>query len=49
MFSRLVLAGLVRFCTACNGSGKNKYGGRCNTCDGAGSVPALDYVAGTSR
>lgn len=34
------MSGLVKQCSACNGSGKNKYGGQCNTCNGTGSVPA---------
>lgn len=34
------MSGLVKICTACNGSGTNQYGGQCNTCGGSGSVPA---------
>ena len=37
---RFILSGKVSRCPACNGKGKNDYGGLCNTCDGAGTVPA---------
>jgi DnaJ-class molecular chaperone len=49
MFSRLVLAGLVRLCPSCGGSGKNKYGGVCNPCMGTGNVPGVSRQTGGAR